>query len=113
MIRSVILTLLCLTSCSTVGMFAVDDAQTAVAIAASTPQTAGDAACFQQWGAIGQAISPAAPGGPAPKVGFLSLIELKRAGKMTLESPACIPITAEVAMQLLRIAGGPAGGLLP
>jgi hypothetical protein len=113
MIRSIILTLLCLTSCSTVGMFAVDDAKTAEAIALSTPYTAGDAACFQQWGAIAQAISPATPDAPAPKVGVLALVELTHAGKMTLGSPACQPITVELAQKLLRIGGGPFGGLLP
>jgi hypothetical protein len=116
-LRNKILPLLILSlglgGCSTVGAFAVDDSQTAIAIALATPATAADAPCFMAWGAIAQAISPAVPGGPAPKVGIMALVELKRAGKMTLSSPACLPITAEIAMQLLRIAGGPGGGLLP
>jgi hypothetical protein len=103
-----LLAALALNACSQVAMFAQDDAATAMAIAASNPYTASDAACFQMWGGVAGAL-----GTPGAKVGVMAALETKRAALLLLGSPACLPISAMLANDLLKLQAGPAGGLLP
>jgi hypothetical protein len=89
-------------------MFAQDDAVTAQAIAASTPYTSADAACFQMWGSVAGAL-----GAPGAKVGAMAALEAKRAALMLLGSPPCLPVSAMLANDLLKLKAGAFGGLLP
>jgi hypothetical protein len=99
---------LAVSGCSQTAMFVQDDAATAQAIAASNPYTASDAGCFAMWGAVAAALQT--PGG---KVGIMATLETKRAALLLLGSPPCLPISAMLANDILKLQAGPIGGLLP
>ena len=91
---------LALSGCAQVGMFTVQDAATAAAI------NPANAACYQAFGALGQAQGTAT--GPG---GVLTIVATKEQISQIMASPQCLPLTAAVLAELVKL-GIPGGALI-
>jgi hypothetical protein len=94
-----------LVGCANVVNFTEADATTAESVA----QAAGlvsDAACWSAYAQIAGALN-----GTSPTIGLLTTIETKRAVQATMGSPECLPITAPLLAELLKVSS-PQGAAL-
>lgn len=86
--------------CTQIGAFTAQDAQTAAAINPS------NAACYQEFGALG-----AAQAGTTGNTGVLTIVATKQQLQAIMQSPECLPLTAAVLAELVK-AGIPGAALI-